>query len=85
MGRGLVQLCGQGQEVSQSKHLGREVRETEQRREQVIGRHTLNLIVKFLTNSGVEDRMHVLVELLVEVAITVEVSLEYQALGMLSP
>ena len=29
--------------------------------------------------------MHVLIELLVEVAITVEVSLEYQALGMLSP
>ena len=85
MGKGLIYPCGQGQDVSQSKHFGRKVWEAEQRGEQAIGRYMLNLIVKFLTNGGAEDRMHVLVELLVEVAIIVEVSLEDQVLSMLSP
>ena len=51
----------------------------------MIRRYTFNSSVKFLTNVGAEDRMHVLVELLIEVAITVEVFLKDQVLGMLSP
>ena len=42
MGRGLVQLCGHVQEVSQSKYLGRKIWETEQRGKRATRRDMFN-------------------------------------------
>ena len=42
-------------------------------------------IVGFASNSVTKYRVHVVIETLVEVSVTVEVTLEYASLHMLSP
>ena len=73
------------QEVSKGKDFGGEIRQTEGAWKWVVMRDTFNPTVEFLANGCTKDRVHIIIETLIEVAIAIKVALKNQLLCMLCP